>query len=178
MSSWNKRVKSWPVWVLLGVVAVSLLVVGGTRDTGPQTPEDRVDEITKRLACPVCNGESVFNSQNNASRSIRTEVEDLVRGNELSDDEIIAFFDARNEAEVLLVPRSSGLEALAWLLPVFALVIGLVGLTFAFRRWREESALLRDPTAADRDLVATALAADASDRIEAPAESSPDVDDD
>lgn len=160
MRSVNRSLKRWPVWVLMGLVAVSFLVVGGTRDTGPQTPEDRVDEITKRLACPVCNGESVFASQNNSSRSIRVEVESLVRANELSDDEILAVFEAR-DAEILLVPKSSGLEALAWMLPVFALAIGLVGLAFAFRRWRAESALLRDPTQADRDLVASALEADA-----------------
>ena len=165
MSSRSTSIKSWPMWVLMALVAASLLIVGGTRDSGPQTPEDRVDEISKRLACPVCNGESVFASQNNSSRSIRTEIESLVRENELSDDEIIAVFEAR-DAEILLVPKSSGLEALAWMLPVFALCLGLVGLAFAFRRWRAESALLRDPTQADRDLVAEAL------RSEALAESS------
>ncbi|MEL6893403.1 MAG: cytochrome c-type biogenesis protein CcmH [Actinomycetota bacterium] len=144
------------MWVLMALVAASFLVVGASRDSGPQTPEDRVDEITQRLACPVCDGESVFESQNNSSRSIRTEVASLVRQNELSDDEILAVFEARN-SEILLVPKSSGLDALAWMLPVFALAVGLVGLAFAFRRWRDEAASLRDPTQADRDLVASAL---------------------
>lgn len=155
----SRSIKSWPMWVLMALIATSLLVVGGTRDSGPQSPEDRVDDITQRLACPVCNGESVFASQNNASRTIRTQVEDFVRANELTDDEILAYFEQR-DAEILLVPKSTGLEALAWMLPVFALAIGLVGLAFAFRRWREESALLRDPTQADRDLVAAALLID------------------
>lgn len=162
MSDRARRLKTWPMWVLMAVIAGSLLVVGGTRDSGPQSPEDRVDEITKRLACPVCDGESVFASQNNSSRNIRTQVEDFVRANELSDDEILAFFEQR-DAEILLVPKSTGLEALAWMLPIFALAIGLIGLAFAFRRWREESALLRDPTDADRDLVASALRAEAAE---------------
>jgi len=155
----SRSIKSWPMWVLMALIASSLLVVGGTRDSGPQSPEDRVDDITQRLACPVCNGESVFASQNNSSRTIRTQVEDFVRANELTDDEILAYFEQR-DAEILLVPKSTGLEALAWMLPVFALAVGLVGLAFAFRRWREESSLLRDPTQADRDLVAAALLAD------------------
>ena len=155
----SNSIKSWPMWILMALIASSLLIVGGTRDSGPQSPEDRVDDITQRLACPVCNGESVFASQNNSSRTIRSQVEDFVRANELTDDEILAYFEQR-DTEILLVPKSTGLEALAWMLPVFALAIGLVGLAFAFRRWREESSLLRDPTQADRDLVAAALLAD------------------
>ncbi|MEM1332810.1 MAG: cytochrome c-type biogenesis protein CcmH [Actinomycetota bacterium] len=159
MSDLNRRLKRWPAWGLMALLAASFLVVGATRDAGPQTPEDRVDEITKRLACPICDGESVFESQNNVSRNIRTEVGQLVRENDLSDDEILAVFEAR-DSEILLVPKSSGLDALAWMLPVFALIAGLIGLAFAFRRWRDEAASLRDPTQADRDLVASALDAE------------------
>ncbi len=159
-NSFNRRVKSWPGWALLVVVAVAFLAVGSTRSSGPQSPEDRVDDITRRIACPVCDGESVFESQNNTSRNIRNQVETLVRANELSDDEILAFVDNRFEAELLLVPRSSGLDALVWALPAAGFVIGVTGLVLAFRRWRIEADALRDPTAADRSLVDAALAAD------------------
>lgn len=157
--SLNRRLKSWPGWILLVFVAVALLVVGATRSTGPQTPQDRVDEITQRLACPICDGESVFESQNNASRAIRNEVGDLVRENELSDDEILAVFEARN-SEILLVPKASGFDALVWVLPVMGFVVGVTALVFAFRRWRLEADAISDPTEADRDLVAAALDAD------------------
>ncbi len=158
-SSLNRRVKSWPGWLALLVVAVALVVVGSTRDSGPQTPQDRVDEVTSRLACPICDGESVFESQNNASRAIRNEVADLVRENELTDDQILAYFEARN-SEILLVPKATGFDALIWVLPVMGFLIGTVMLGFAFRRWRLEAAGSGDATQADRDLVAAALAAD------------------
>jgi len=35
-----------------------------------------------------------------------------------------------------LVPRSTGLDSLIWVLPVFALVCAVGTLGFAFRRWR------------------------------------------
>ena len=43
--------------------------------------------------------------------------------------------EARFGSRVLLVPRSTGLDALVWVLPVFALVCALGTLVFAFRRW-------------------------------------------
>lgn len=159
-SSLNKRLKSWPGWILLLVVATTFLVVGATSTSGPQTQGDRVDELTQRIACPVCDGESVFESQNNASRALRNQVEDLVRQNELSDAEILNLIDTRNEGDLLLVPESSGLEALVWVLPAIVFVIGVAGLGIAFRRWKLEAAGLGDPTAADRDLVDAALADD------------------
>ena len=62
--------KRWPGWVLLVMVVAGFLGVGATRSSGPLTPEERVQEITKRLACPVCDGESVYESANAASAEI------------------------------------------------------------------------------------------------------------
>lgn len=159
-SAWNKRLKSGPGWILMLFVVVALLVVGATRTAGPQTQEDRVDDLTQRIACPVCDGESVFESQNAASRRLRNQVEDLVRQNELSDDEILTLIDSRNEGELLLVPKASGLDALVWVLPAVGFVVGVTGLGLAFRRWRLEADGLADPTDEDRAMVAAALEAD------------------
>lgn len=160
--SLNKRLKSWPGWILMALVAITFLVVGATRTGGPQSQEDRVDDLSQRIACPVCDGESVFVSQNAASRRLRNQVEDLVRQNELSDQQILAFIDTRNEGDLLLVPKASGLDALVWVLPAVGFVIGVTGLGLAFRRWKLEADGLADPTEADRALVDAALAADES----------------
>ena len=144
----------------MSLVVVTFLVIGATRSTGPQTQEDRVDDLTQRIACPVCDGESVFESQNAASRRLRNQVEDLVRENELSDDQILTLIDSRNEGELLLVPKASGLDALVWVLPAVGFVVGVTGLGLAFRRWRLEADGLADPTDEDRALVAAALEVD------------------
>ncbi len=70
----NRRLKGWPGWVVLAFVVVGFLAVGATRDTGPRTPDDRIESISKRLACPVCQGESVYESRNTASNQIREAV--------------------------------------------------------------------------------------------------------
>ena len=38
-----KYLKSWPVWMLMGLIVVALLTVGTTRDNGPLTQSDRID---------------------------------------------------------------------------------------------------------------------------------------
>ncbi len=157
-SELNRRLKhGWVGWVLLVFVVAGFLAVGVTRGSGPQTQADRVDDVTRRVACPVCDGESVFESQNSASRAIRNEVTDLVRANELSDDEIVAFLETRYGADVLLVPKASGLDALVWVLPAVGLVCGVAGLALAFRRWRLQAEATGAPTEEDRRLVEAAL---------------------
>lgn len=159
-SELNKRVKRWPGWVLLVFVIAGFLAVGATRSTGPQTQSDRIDGITQRVACPICDGESVFVSQNNASRALRAQVAQLVDDNELGDDQILTFIETRYGAKVLLVPKASGFDALVWVLPAVAFVCAVAGLVVVFRRWKRESEAMREPTDADRDLVASALEAD------------------
>jgi cytochrome c-type biogenesis protein CcmH len=154
----NRRMKRWPGWVVLAFVVVGLLAYGATRDTGPRTPDDRIEAISKRLACPVCQGESVYESRNPASTQIREAIKQAVADGERSDEEIIQSIVVAYEGEELLIPTASGVEALAWALPATAFVIGVVGLTIAFRRWKVNTATLGEATDDDYELVARARA--------------------
>ena len=58
---------------------------------------------------------------------------------------------------MLLVPKATGFDALIWVLPTVAFVLGVAGLAVAFRRWKLQAAANVDPTDADRELVAAAL---------------------
>lgn len=174
MGDVKRSVKRWPSWVLLFFLVVGLMAVGSTRDTGPRSPGDRVDDISRRLACPNCQGESVYESRNTASESIRAEIRAQVAEAERSDDEIIEDIADVFGGEVLLVPRATGIEALAWAIPAAALVCGVAGLAVAFRRWRMAAESERAPTADDFSLVDAALMAD--DRAGSSHEQSPDED--
>ncbi len=156
-SGWNARVKRWPGWLALLFVVVGLVAVGVTQDTGPQTPEERITALEKRLACPVCQGESVYESRNAASVQIRELIRQGVDQGQLSDQQIIDGIVTRYNGEELLVPTSSGVEALAWALPAAAFVAGVAGLVVAFRRWHASAQQLGDPTDEDYALVAAAL---------------------
>lgn len=140
-------------WLLVLFVGVGALVVGATRDRGPLDPGDRIDAISRRIACPVCDGESVYESRNPASEAIRSAIREGVRGGALDDDAVIAGVAEAYGAQVLLVPRATGLDALAWALPVTAAVVAIAALGAAFRRWRVESATIGEATEEDRRIV-------------------------
>jgi cytochrome c-type biogenesis protein CcmH len=160
----KQAIKRWPSWVLLVLVVAGLLAVGATRDSGPRTPQDRVEDITKRLACPICDGESVFESRNPDSEAIRTEVARQVNSGTVSDDQIINFVLQRFGGQLLLVPKATGIDSLVWALPAAAGVCALVGLGVAFRRWRLAADTVPDD--ADRLLVAEALQREEEERVE------------
>ncbi len=151
----DMRLKGPIVWGVMAIIFGLLLTIGANRDSGPLTQQDRVDSIARRLACPTCQGESVYVSRASAAVSLRDEIARQVQSGERSDDQIIAYIEDRFGGQVLLVPRSSGIEALVWALPIAALICAMVGLIAAFRRWKISK--VADISAADRRLVDEAL---------------------
>jgi cytochrome c-type biogenesis protein CcmH len=142
-------------WFACAVVVAIGLVIGATGDRGAQSNSDRVNELSQRLLCPVCDGETVFDSQNAVSENIRGEIARLVADNR-SDDEIVSQLRGTYGDAIISVPPSSGLGSLVWSLPVLVAVAAAAGLAVAFRRWRRASG--GDVTDDDRAIVASALA--------------------
>jgi cytochrome c-type biogenesis protein CcmH len=134
-----KKLKSWPMWMLMGILTVSLLAVG-----------------TKRVACPTCDGESVFVSRASAAEAIRKQVAREVAAGEKSDTEIIGSISDSFNAQILLVPRATGLDSLVWVLPIAVLVCAVAGLAMAFRKWRKQNTI--GATGEDFELVNKLLA--------------------
>ena len=128
------------MWVAIIVVTAGLLAFGAVRDTGPLTQQDRIDTITKRIACPTCDGESIYVSRASASQALRAEVARQVGDGVRTDDEVVAYIADRFGGEVLLLPRATGVDALIWVLPVVLTVVLVGALWLAFRRWRLASA--------------------------------------
>lgn len=155
------RLKSTPVWVVMGIIVVVLLSIGSTRDSGPRTQGDRIDAITKKIACPTCDGESVYVSRASAAEAIRRQVARDVAAGSMGDDQIIASIADTFKAQVLLVPRATGFDSLVWVLPILALVCSIAGLWSAFRRWKRQNA--GTATSEDVSLVERLLAEDPVD---------------
>lgn len=126
-------------WILIVAVFVALMIFGSQRDSSPATPQERVEAVSRRLACPTCDGESVSESRGTASQAIRQEITRLVAEGMLSDDEIVTAIDDSYAESLRLTPGSSGIEALVWVMPVAVGGVGLAGLALVFRRWRVRS---------------------------------------
>ena len=150
----NRRMKSRPVWLLMVAATAALLMVGASRSSGPSTQSERIDAVSKRLACPTCDGESVYVSRASAAEAIRNEIARQVAAGQRSDDAIVSYIESRFPGSLLL-PPAEGVDSLVWVLPVVALVCGFGGLAMVFRRWRREGAVRADSD--DDSIVAAAM---------------------
>jgi cytochrome c-type biogenesis protein CcmH/NrfF len=130
-----KKLNSLPTWILMLLLTIGLLAFGTLRDRGPLTQQGRIDAISQQLACPTCNGESIYVSRAPAAEAIRNEIAREVAAGQSSDDQIVAVIEQSFPGSVLL-PRTDGVESLIWILPVVALVGGLCVLALVFRRWK------------------------------------------
>jgi cytochrome c-type biogenesis protein CcmH len=154
MSTSNKLNNKYS-WIFMAAITSALLLFGGLRDSGPRSQQDRIDAITSQLACPTCQGESVYVSRASAAEAIRAEVARQVGSGLRTDDETIAYIEQRFGSQVLLLPRSTGIDSLVWALPIAALICGAAALGVVFRKWR--TADDGDPSADDAALVDAAL---------------------
>lgn len=98
--------------------------------------EARARELSKGLRCPVCQGESIDDSNAPISRDLRLYVrERLVAGD--SDAEAIAAITDRFGEYVLFEPPTRGMN---WLLWLAGPIMGLLALILAWRFIRSRTA--------------------------------------
>ena len=145
--------RSWRPWIPLAVVLALALGVGAFGSRGPVTDDDRSLALARVVQCPKCTGETVAESNAPAAQQVRVEIDAEVRAGR-SDEQILEAIDAKYPG-VVMTPPSSGIAGIVWVLPVVALVVALVGLALAFRRW--SASTVERATDADRALVGRAL---------------------
>lgn len=86
---------------------------------------DRADAIAKRLMCPVCEGQSVAESNSDLARDMRKLIVRKIESGQ-SDEEIIAWFRGKYGDTILAEPPLKGFNLVVWLLPFVALTAGIV----------------------------------------------------
>lgn len=145
-------------WLALAVVVVVALAVGVMDRSGRETPEERARSIGETISCPVCDGQSVADSDATPARGIRVFINEQIDAGR-SDEEIREAVDSRYPESLLLTPESSGVGAVVWVLPVVVLGVAVAGIGYVFLRWREMPAG-RQASRADRALVDAALRSD------------------
>ena len=140
-------------WLLIVAVGVSTLLFAAVDEGEPATNSDRAYALAKDFACPVCQGQSVAESDVVVARNIRREIRiwvDEGRSDDFIRDQLVARFGE----DVDYTPSSEGVSALVWILPVVAGAVATGGLVVVFRRWRDEPDLMA--SADDEAVVAAA----------------------
>jgi cytochrome c-type biogenesis protein CcmH len=137
----SRRSAAWGALVLLVVATVVVLVV---RSQPSRSPGARANRIEHQLACPVCEGQSVADSNAPESRAMRDKIGELIASGS-SDAQIRAYFVAKYGERVVATPDNHGIGLVAWVVPAVALFIGLAGIVLALRRWSRTPRLAATP---------------------------------
>lgn len=80
-------------------------------------------EISYLLMCPVCEGQTVAESNSQLANQMRAIIREKLQEGK-SKDEVIAYFVSRYGETILGAPPAKGANWLLWTLPAVALLIG------------------------------------------------------
>lgn len=100
--------------------------------------EQRARDLSRNLRCPVCQGESIDDSNAPISRDLRLYVRERLVAGDSDKQAIVAITDRFGEF-VLFEPPASGMNWLLWMAgPVMALIALLLGWRFLRSRAKDE----------------------------------------
>jgi cytochrome c-type biogenesis protein CcmH len=125
--------------LMVVVLGVALAVGSGLGHGAPASLSSRAAAVESRIRCPSCEDISVAQSQASSAIAARHQITRMLAAGD-SDAMIEQSFVDRYGPSILLVPPSSGLGALVWVLPLVAVVlaVGSIGVLF----WRRQRLLM------------------------------------
>ncbi len=148
-------------WIVVAAMALALLSVATfDNSSGPANNNERMLSLAGQLACPVCGGQSIAESDVPIAREIKKEIRSRIDQGQ-TDDQIRQYLVGLYP-DMDLRPKATGVTGLVWILPVFVFILAMAGLVAVFRKWRNEASSVA--TDADRAIVEQALATSASAR--------------
>lgn len=136
--------------------ALLLGAVAGAQGTGRVELEDEVFNIASKLRCPVCQGESVADSNAEISIEMRNIIRDKLQAGQ-SEAQVLDYFKRSHGDWILLDPPHRGLYLWVWYLPLAAALFGLALLIFYLRRWQHKGKETTALSAEERERVAREL---------------------
>jgi cytochrome c-type biogenesis protein CcmH/NrfF len=143
------------------LIAVCLLALPATAAAAP-APQTTVNAIEAEVMCPIC-GTLLELAESPQARREKVFVAKLVATGK-SKAEVKDALVAQYGPAVLALPKASGFDLSAYLVPILAIAIAAVALVFSVLRWRR-SGREREPSAADA--AADAPQGEDAERLEA-----------
>ncbi|MDQ6840637.1 MAG: cytochrome c-type biogenesis protein CcmH [Actinomycetota bacterium] len=162
-------VRRWAPWVVIAVIVVAAGVVGLQRSNHPSL-DQRTLSVAGQVRCPVCNGQSVAQSDAPPSLAVRDRIRTELTAGEAPQQILTGIVNSYGPG-ILEKPPAKGVGLIVWMTPILAVAGAVIGLVLAFRRWRPTPVGGQGASDTDRELVGQALR-DAPDGRE---RSSPDV---
>jgi len=132
------------LWAVLALVVAAAVVVLVVRSRPDNSATARTERLEHELACPVCEGQSVADSNAPESRAIRADIPQRINAGQ-SDEQIRAAYVALYGQRILLTPSNGGIGLVAWVVPAVAVLLGAFGIGIALRRWSRTPRLTATP---------------------------------
>lgn len=121
--------------VLVGIAPATRLPSQAPADS---VVEREAREISAKLRCPVCQGESILDSPAQLSAEMRDVVREQLRAGR-TPDQVLDYFEQKYGEWILLEPRLRGANYAVYLIPALAVVGGLLLVVLVVRRWTAPS---------------------------------------
>jgi cytochrome c-type biogenesis protein CcmH/NrfF len=141
-------------------VALALLAVGAL-SARAATPQTSLSEISSEVMCPVC-GTLLELAESPQAQREKAFISRRVAAGQ-SKEQIKDALVAEYGDEVLALPRGSGFDLSAYLVPVIAFVIAVVALALGVLRWRRAG----DGGGSDRAAAPDGPSAEDDERLDA-----------
>lgn len=132
----RSKLSFW-VGLVLVVSAVVFGVVGGCVREEDLTTDQRVYQLSTQLMCPVCDGQTLDQSQAQLSLDMQEVIRRKVEDGE-SNAEIREYFVERYGEVVLASPDAGGFNLVVWVMPVVIFVGGALLVGNAFLNMRRQ----------------------------------------
>lgn len=129
------KLTSYMIVYLLGlivafIISSVLLDVGHAEESKSLVQEESVLEtqvraIAGKLRCPVCQGESVYDSHAEVAVEMKELIREKITAGE-TPPQILSYFQERYGNYILMAPPAEGIHWVIWVFPVFFALVGVL----------------------------------------------------
>lgn len=85
--------------------------------------QTKIRSVATLLRCPVCQGESVYDSHSDVAVEMKRLIGDKLKAGQ-STEEILTYFKDRYGNFILMEPPAEGLHWVIWVFPIFMALLG------------------------------------------------------
>jgi len=150
------------LWALAAIVALAASAPAVAAPASHPVPQTTVNEIEAEVMCPIC-GTLLELAESPQAKREKVFVAKLVATGK-SKAEIKDALVAQYGPEVLALPKASGFDLSAYLVPILAILIAAIVLAFSVLRWRRRG---RDDEPSASEAAAEAPRGEDAERLEA-----------
>ena len=98
-----------------------------------QTKDDLYIKLEKEIMCPVCDGQTLDQSQSLIAEDMKNSIKEKISEG-YNEEEIKNYFVDRYGENVVAYPSTTGFNLLAYFVPIFGLILSILIFTFYIRR--------------------------------------------